>query len=67
VEATGQIRKLEDALNRNLSSLAATHNFEQTAASLAAAVQLLAARIEQPIRLRDEIDLGDDETTSQAA
>jgi hypothetical protein len=67
VEATGQIRKLEDALNRNLSSLAGAHNFEQTAASLAAAVQLLAARIEQPIRLRDEIDLRDDETTSQVA
>jgi hypothetical protein len=30
-------------------------------------VQLLAARLEQPIRLRDEIDLSDDDTASQAA
>jgi len=45
VDATGQIKKLESALNSNLSALAGSQNFEQTAASLAATVQLLAARL----------------------
>jgi biopolymer transport protein ExbB/TolQ len=45
VDATGQIRQLESALNDNLTALAGAQNFEQTATSLAAAVQLLAARL----------------------
>jgi hypothetical protein len=67
VDATGQVRRLEEALNSNLLSLAASHNFEQTATSLAAAVQLLSVRLRQPAIVRNEIDLGGDETTSQAA
>lgn len=67
VDATGQVRKLEEALNANLLSLAASHNFEQTATSLAAAVQLLSVRLRQPAIIRNEIDLGRDESTSHAA
>jgi hypothetical protein len=66
VEATGQIRRLEETLNSNLASLAAAHNFEQTAASLAAAVQLLSVRLRQPAIVRNEIELSGD-TKSQAA
>jgi hypothetical protein len=67
VDATGQVRKLEEALNSNLSSLAQAHNFEQTMTSLAAAVQLLSVRVRQPAIVRNEIALGGGETTSQAA
>jgi len=45
VEATGQIRLLETALNENLSALAGSRNFEETVMSLAAAIQLLSARL----------------------
>jgi hypothetical protein len=45
VEATGQIAQLEHTLNRNLQSLAGAKNFEETVVSLAAAIQLLSARL----------------------
>ncbi len=67
VEATGQIRELETALNHNLASLSGAHNFEQTAASLAAAVQLLAARLHQPLVVHHEVDLGEDPRAGHAA
>ncbi len=56
VEATGQVTRLEDALNRNLTTLSGTRNFDETAMALAAAVQLLSARISpatemQPVAL----------------
>ena len=44
VESTGKIQSLEESLNRNLSSLGRTHNFEETLLSLSAAIQLLSAR-----------------------
>lgn len=47
VEATGQVQRLEDALNSNLASLAATQQLSETLVSLAAAVQLLNARLGQ--------------------
>jgi hypothetical protein len=67
VEATGQVRKLEEALNSNLLALSASHDFEQTVTSLAAAVQLLSVRLRQPAIVRNEVDLGRADTTSQAA
>jgi hypothetical protein len=67
VDATGQVRKLEEALNGNLLALSTSHNFEQTVTSLAAAVQLLSVRLRQPAIVRNEIDLTGDDTTSQAA
>lgn len=45
VEATGQVARLEEALNRNLAALAGSKNFEQTVMSLAAAIHLLNARL----------------------
>jgi biopolymer transport protein ExbB/TolQ len=50
VAAVGEVAKLEDALNRNLSALAGAKHFEQTVMSLAAAINLLNARLaEMPI------------------
>ncbi|MBN2296572.1 MAG: MotA/TolQ/ExbB proton channel family protein, partial [Pirellulales bacterium] len=45
VEATGQVARLEETLNRNLAALAGSKNFEQTVMSLAAAIHLLNARL----------------------
>jgi hypothetical protein len=45
VEASGQVTRLQDALNRNLAALAGAKNFEQTVMSLAAAIHLLNARL----------------------
>jgi hypothetical protein len=47
VEATDQVGRLEHALNRNLQALSGAKNFEETVVSLAAAIQLLAARLGQ--------------------
>jgi hypothetical protein len=57
VEAVGEVTRLEDSLNRNLSALAGAKHFEQTVMSLAAAVNMLSARLAEsplpaaPIRL----------------
>jgi biopolymer transport protein ExbB/TolQ len=57
VQAAGEVAKLEDALNRNLSALSGAKHFEQTVLSLAAAVNMLSARLTEttnapaPIRL----------------
>jgi biopolymer transport protein ExbB/TolQ len=57
VKATGEVTRLEDALNRNLAALAGAKHFEQTVMSLAAAINLLNARLSEtpinasPIRL----------------
>jgi hypothetical protein len=45
LEATGEVIKLEQALNNNLSALAGSKNFEETVMSLAAAIHLLNARL----------------------
>lgn len=45
VESTGQVARLEEALNRNLTTLGRTHNFEETLMSLSAAIQLLSVRV----------------------
>ena len=45
VDATGRVMKLEDALNQNLNSLAQSGQFDKTVTSLAAAIQLLSARL----------------------
>jgi hypothetical protein len=67
VEATGQVRKLEEALNGNLASLAASHHFEETVVGLAAALQLLSANLGRSLVLRDEISLDGDNPASRAA
>jgi biopolymer transport protein ExbB/TolQ len=45
VTAVGEVARLEDALNRNLSALAGAKHFEQTVMSLAAAINMLGARL----------------------
>jgi biopolymer transport protein ExbB/TolQ len=45
VNATGQIKKLESALNHNLATVQRVHNFEEMALNLSAAIQLLSARL----------------------
>lgn len=45
VEAADVVAKLENALNRNLDSLAGAKHFQQTVLSLAAAVNVLGARL----------------------
>ncbi len=57
VEATGQVKKLEDALNSNLSALAGSHHFEQTVTSLSATLQLLSAQLGQPNSTTDTVHL----------
>jgi predicted alpha/beta-hydrolase family hydrolase len=50
VAAAGEVVRLEDALNHNLNALAGAKHFEQTVLSLAAAVNMLSARLaETPI------------------
>jgi biopolymer transport protein ExbB/TolQ len=45
VAATGDVMKLEEALNHNLSALAGSKNFEDTVMSLSAAIHLLNTRM----------------------
>ena len=45
VDATGQVKQLEESLNQNLATLGRTHNFEETLLSLSAAIQLLSAKM----------------------
>ena len=59
VDATGQIKRLESALNDNLSTLAGSQNFEQTVTTLAAAVQLLSARLGGGRHDRITLDISD--------
>jgi biopolymer transport protein ExbB/TolQ len=47
VDATGQITELENALNRNLSAIGQSANFEELVFTLSAAIQLLNARLGQ--------------------
>ena len=50
VEASGEVSRLEDALNRNLATLAGAKHFEQTVLGLAAAIHLLNARFSETPR-----------------
>ena len=45
VEATGDVARLEDSLNKNLQALAGSKNFEDTVMSLSAAIHLLNTRL----------------------
>ena len=52
VDATGQIARLEESLTQNLTAVQKTHNFEEMAINLSAAIQLLSARLGQPFGVR---------------
>jgi biopolymer transport protein ExbB/TolQ len=45
VDATGQVERLEEALNKNLSTLSQSQAFDEMALNLTAAIQMLCARI----------------------
>ena len=47
VEASGEVTRLEDALNRNLATLAGAKHFEQTVMELSAVIHLLNARLSE--------------------
>ena len=67
VDATGQVRKLEEVLNSNLTTLAESHHFQETVLSLSATLQLLSANLGRPSHGRDEINLMGAQRTSHAA
>jgi len=67
VEATGEVCRLEDALNHNLSALAGAKHFEQTVLSLAAALNLLGARLAETPGNAPPIKLEPSRRTAQAA
>jgi biopolymer transport protein ExbB/TolQ len=67
VDATGQVKKLEETLNSNLSSLGRAHNFEETLLSLSAAIQLLSARVGREPASRTMIEVDPNSRKSQAA
>ena len=58
VDATGQVKQLEDSLNQNLATLGRTHNFEETLLSLSAAIQLLSARMGRESGSNSQVDFG---------
>jgi biopolymer transport protein ExbB/TolQ len=57
VDATHNVAALERALDNNLSTLAGSGRFEETLATLAAAVQLLAARAQDASAENRRVDL----------
>jgi biopolymer transport protein ExbB/TolQ len=67
VDATGQVKQLENTLNSNLSSLSRSHNFEETLLSLSAALQLLSARLGHGQSLPPSVSIQVDEPTNHAA
>jgi biopolymer transport protein ExbB/TolQ len=67
VNSTGQIKKLEGALNQNLSTLQRAYNFEEMALNLSAAIQLLSARLGHFAVSDRDTQIAGDEPASQAA
>jgi hypothetical protein len=67
VEAAGEVTRLEDALNRNLATLAGAKHFEQTVLSLAAALNLFGARLAEAPAGAAPIKLEIPRRTAQAA
>jgi hypothetical protein len=67
VDAAGQVAQLEDVLNRNLGTLAGARHFEQTVMSLAAAINLLNARLAEDPVDQDPVQLSPERGHSKAA
>ena len=67
VQATHEVEKLEDALNRNLAALAGAKNFEQTVLGLAAAIHLLNARLAEQSTAPLAVQLESKRRTAKAA
>ncbi len=67
IQATGQVVSLEDALNRNLSALSGSHNFEETLLSLSAAIHLLTGRLGKAAVETPQIEIDRSTREDQAA
>jgi hypothetical protein len=67
VDATGQIRKLEESLNENLVALQRGYNFEEIVESLTAAIGLLNTRLRHIPPVARSVAGGGPEPTNQAA
>ncbi|WP_425397649.1 MotA/TolQ/ExbB proton channel family protein [Aeoliella sp.] len=67
VDATGQVKQLEETLNQNMAALGRTHNFEETLLSLSAAIQLLSARMGRESGSRPHIDFDGPSTGNPAS
>jgi biopolymer transport protein ExbB/TolQ len=67
INATGDIVKLEKALNENLHLLAGSKNFEDTVMSLSAAIHLLNARLGHTSDLGQKVELGKSDIQDRAA
>jgi len=68
VDATGQVRGLEEALNKNLAALVNAQHFDEMALNLTAAIQLLCARMGYvPTRVTPDAALGNQQPNSHAA
>jgi biopolymer transport protein ExbB/TolQ len=67
VNATGQIKKLEGALNHNLAAVQRVYNFEEMALNLSAAIQLLSARLGRFGVRTEPMEVAGDEVARGAA
>jgi biopolymer transport protein ExbB/TolQ len=67
VTAAGEVAQLENALNRNLAALAGAKHFEQTVLSLAAAVNMLSARLAETPNAAAPVKLESTQRTAHAA
>jgi hypothetical protein len=67
VDATGQVRKLEESLNDNLVALQRGYNFEEIIESLTSAIGLLNTRVRYVPPATRSVTGGGNEPTNQAA
>ena len=68
VGATGQVKELEETLNKNLTALVNAQHFDEMALNLTAAIQLLCARMGYaPLRVSPDAATGGKQPTSHAA
>lgn len=67
VDATGQVTRLEETLNRNLAALAGAEHFHDTVLNLAAAINLLNARLGHVAPPARHVEIRKDLTVSKAA
>ena len=67
VEATGQVARLEETLNRNLAALTGAQTFEETLLNLSAAIQLLGARLNHAQRPASTVSLVGNRVETHAA
>jgi len=67
VEGAAYVAKLEETLNRNLAALAGAKNFEETVMSLAAAIHLLNARLQDGSATAPAFHLESHRRTGKAA